>query len=222
VKVGDLPGQRRQYLRSDLAAPEALEKCGRLREALHLDGPLDGLARPLDSQPGERAGDGDDAVVNSRRQPAVEPDLLLTEVTPALEGGEVQEAEIDGLLDLVGVRAGEEDDRDVRLADLNPIDRVGIGSGLRQRGDQSVELHDRLPGARGVDPHATPRPPRRCHPGSSRAGNAARAFQRRPLVLASLRSQNEVLANLRETLVQLPPLAVQLLPFHRQFMSFGR
>ena len=85
------------------------------------------------------AGHRHDPQVDRRGQAAVEADLLLAEVAALLQRAEVEEAQVDRLLDLVGIGPGQEDDRDVRLADLHRLDRIErvggrVGEGLDQCG----------------------------------------------------------------------------------------
>jgi len=55
-----------------------------------------------------RPGDRHHLQIQFFRQASIEPELLLAEMLSAIEGGEVQEAEIHGLLDLVGVVTGQD------------------------------------------------------------------------------------------------------------------
>jgi hypothetical protein len=65
--------------------------------------------------------------------------LLLTEVAAPLEGGEVEKPQVERFLDLVDEIAGEEQVRDVRLAQLDAFDLMRIGArrqeGLDVRGE---------------------------------------------------------------------------------------
>lgn len=75
------------------------------------------------------------AEVDSVAQPLVEKDFLLAKEPPPLERGEVQEAEIDWLLDFVGIGAGEKHERDVRFLDLDALD----GERIRVRATEFAE-----------------------------------------------------------------------------------
>ncbi len=56
----------------------------------------------------------------------------MAEVAALLKGGEVEEAEVDGLFELVHVRRHNRDDGDVGLLDLHRVGRVGIDRGVLQ------------------------------------------------------------------------------------------
>ena len=88
-------------------------------EPAHADRVLDAFAGAVDARRVRRAGDGRDAQVEIGRQPAVQPQFLLARGTPLRERGEVEEPQVERLLDLVGIVAGEHDPRDVRLDDLD-------------------------------------------------------------------------------------------------------
>src|SRR5262245_53743651 len=75
-----------------------------------------------------------------RCQAAVETHFLLAEVLALGQRAEIQKAESERLLDLVGVWAGEEDDRDVCLVNLDSIYRMLVGLRARQRLDQCGEI----------------------------------------------------------------------------------
>ena len=156
VERGDAAGQGLDRPAADLPAPEPLPERGLVGQPLHLHGPLDDLAVALHLDTRAVEGHGHDPEVDLRRQPAVEPDLLLAEVAAPLQRAVVEEPQVDRLLDLVGIGAGQEDDRDVGLADLDRLDRMRA---------------DRRPGRRGPrssGPGPSRRPPRgRSHGGSS-------------------------------------------------------
>jgi hypothetical protein len=84
-------------------------------KAAHSDRVLDG--RPAAAEPRRRLGSGDPHHVHVKllRGAPVQPDLLLAEVLPGLQRAEVDEAEGDRLLQLVGKLAGEQDAGDMGL-----------------------------------------------------------------------------------------------------------
>jgi hypothetical protein len=87
---------------------------------------LHSRAGAADTETAPRLADRHNPEVDVRAEAGIEDDLLAAVVATPGEGREIQEAEIDRLLDLVDVLAGEEDVRDVGLPQLDTIDRVGI------------------------------------------------------------------------------------------------
>ena len=77
-----------------------------LAELSSLDHVFDGLAVPPDDRRLFAAGNGDDAKVEFGGQTAVEAHFLAAEVLALGQGGKVQKAKVDGLLDLVDIVAG--------------------------------------------------------------------------------------------------------------------
>ena len=116
----------------------------------HGDGPLDRVAAPG----GAGAGGGldpevtvggphdrGDSEVDARGQALVEAHLLLAEVLAPLERGVVEEAQVHRLLDLVDALAGEEEQRDVRLQEIDLGDRRHVGPGAQELLDQTRGGH---------------------------------------------------------------------------------
>ncbi len=143
VERGDPACQLLQRFAPQVLAPEVLTERRAVGEPLHLHRPLDDLPLALAPHPDRPtiAGHGDHPAIDLGCQPAVQADLLVAEVPAFLQRAVVDEAQSDGLLDLVDVRARQEDRRDVRLADLHRADRFGVGSGVREGLDQSGEFH---------------------------------------------------------------------------------
>ena len=81
----------------------------------------------------------DHVQVDVGREPPVEAHLLATEVPPARERGEIEEAEVHRLLDLVHALAGEEHPGDVCLDELHPIHGVRVDGGVEEPGDEDVD-----------------------------------------------------------------------------------
>src|SRR5207249_2935209 len=99
-------------------------------------------------------------------------DFFLTEVPAAVGGGEVEEPEADGLLELVGERPGEEHDGDVRLPDGDRIDRVRVGGRVGEVFDEAagvVHGYGKREGvcSAGDVSSKIPRVPERCRSGRS-------------------------------------------------------
>lgn len=78
---------------------------------------------------------GDYSKIDRRRKPAIEAGLLIEKGTAPLERAEIEKTKSERLLDLVGVGPGQEDDRDVCLADLHHIDGIQIGGRVGEGGD---------------------------------------------------------------------------------------
>ena len=78
-----------------------------------------------------------DTEIHVVREATIQADLFLAEEATALEGGEVQKAEVQRLLHLVDAVAGEEDPGNVRLDQLDSFDGMRIRAGIQESG------HDR-------------------------------------------------------------------------------
>jgi len=65
--------------------------------------------------------------VDVRAAALVEAHLFLAEVASSFQGREVEEAKVEGLLELENALIREKDEGDVGLAKLDVTDRVGIG-----------------------------------------------------------------------------------------------
>jgi hypothetical protein len=85
------------------------------------------------------AGHGHDIEVEFRREPAIQPHLLFARRAPPGERREVEKSEVEGLFQLVGIVAGEDDPRDVRLDLFDMRCRVGKTPALAQAGNQRRE-----------------------------------------------------------------------------------
>ena len=145
VKRRDAPSDLLDVLVFDLAAQEALFERRVLRQALHLDRPIDRLADRFHS--GRRHRHHPE--VDLRRQTPIEAHFLLAEMLAFLGRGEIDEAEAHGFLDLVGETVGQEDDRDVRLTNADLSRRRGVRLRARQQTDQGIEVHG-CPGSDGT------------------------------------------------------------------------
>src|SRR5262249_10314764 len=130
----------------DFSPAKALEECRTLREPLHFHGPFHDFALAFDAYAGRwRLHDWNDAQVDMRSEPAVQADLFLAEMAALVERAEVEEARVDWLLDLVCVRAGQENGGNVRLVDLYLFNKVRVGSRVRESLDQVGQLHGNQP-----------------------------------------------------------------------------
>src|SRR5262249_4809283 len=92
------------------------------------------------------AGDPPHAEIHGRRETAVQPALVLAQCPAMLGRPRVQEGEVDGLLELVDVRTGEEDVRDVSLNVFHERWMIGM---KRRIGERANELRLRVGGRLG-------------------------------------------------------------------------
>ena len=79
---------------------------------------------------------GHDAQIDLWRQPPVKADFLVAPMPPFFECAVIDKPQIDGFLDLVSVRSGQEYDGDVGLVDVNVVNRSGIGLRVAEGLDQ--------------------------------------------------------------------------------------
>ena len=101
-----------------------------VRQAHHVDGPVDDLALRAEMvSPLRIAPHGHEPQVRPRRQPGVEEQLRLTCAPSRIERAEVEERELHGLLDLEDLGLRQEHPRHVGLAQLD-VDRAWSGIGL--------------------------------------------------------------------------------------------
>ena len=115
VEVGDLRRERVDVGRAEQAALEQPARQRVLRKFAHLHRVFQRGSRAAEHGGVDAARDRHDVEVEVRGEPPVEPQLLVAEESPRRERGEIEEAEIDRLLDLVGEGAGQQHIRDVRL-----------------------------------------------------------------------------------------------------------
>ncbi len=125
VQGRDAPGDGTQTVAHVLAALEEGAQPALVRHAAHGDEVVGDLALGVEHV--------EDPQVHVGRQSAVQRDLPTAGVLARLPGGEVQEAERHGLLELVGPIAHEEDGGTVRLGH-----RGGQGHGFRRPVPRSV------------------------------------------------------------------------------------
>ncbi len=149
---GDLCAEGRKFLASRLAAlDQRIEFLARV-ELHHAHGVIDDLA-VIRSHPEAIAiaHDRHDVEVQVRCEAAIEAQFLGAAVRATLGRRIVQEAEPQGLLDLVGAGARQRDPGNVRFDEAHRrVDGMGIGGGIEQRRGQrdgrSGRNHDAFPG----------------------------------------------------------------------------
>ena len=73
--------------------------------------------------------------IQIRSEPLVEPQFLLTQKMPHRQGGGIQKFELDALLHLVGILAGENHPGNVSFTEFDVAHRVSIGCLIQQRVD---------------------------------------------------------------------------------------
>src|SRR5512145_1020991 len=92
----------------------------RVRQAFHRDRPVHGRALSSEAVPALGVEHHrDDPSIDVRSETAVQPDFRLTNLTPLLDGREIEKAERDGLLHLERVFPVEKDPGDVGLPELH-------------------------------------------------------------------------------------------------------
>ena len=101
------------------------KRCRR-RQPDHLHQVLDGLAF-AEPKPGFAVlAERHDADIDAGRQIAVQPDLFLAKMLPALQRGEIQKGRFHGFLQLEGVAIGHEDPGHMRFPRLDRARRFRI------------------------------------------------------------------------------------------------
>ncbi|MNP44863.1 hypothetical protein D3C76_1387430 [compost metagenome] len=86
----------------------------------------------------DTAGDWQHFQVQVLGQALVEAQLFATEMLAGVEAGEIEEAEVDRLLDLVGIAAGQQHPGYVRLDHLESVHRMWVEGGILQGGYQGL------------------------------------------------------------------------------------
>jgi hypothetical protein len=109
---------------------------GVVGKAAHADRRLGLRLRRAHPPAAGRGARADEIEVELRREPAVEPKLLLAVMPASFPLAEIEEAEIQRLLELAGVLAGQEDPRDVCLDQLDALGRPRPRGRLLQVGDE--------------------------------------------------------------------------------------
>ena len=135
MEAGDLRRERVDVGRPEQAARKQPAGQRVLRKFAHLHRVFQHGAGAAQLGRVDAAGDRHHIEIEVRGEPPVESELLVAEEPPRRKRREVEEAEIDRLLDLVGERAGQEHIRNVRLQHRGGRDRAAQGRGPRQRGD---------------------------------------------------------------------------------------
>ncbi len=108
VEGGDAARQRVDLGRAERAGLHHAAEQRVLPEAAHLDRVVDRLAVAADSRVHLAARQRHHLEVELRRGAAVQPQLLLAIEVSCLQRAEIEKAEIDRLLELVGIVAGEQ------------------------------------------------------------------------------------------------------------------
>jgi len=101
----------------------------RLVETAHLDRVFQRLTRTPQLRGRRGSRYGHHLQVQMRRQTGIEAEFLLAKEMSTLEGGEIQEAQIDRFLDFVSKIPREKDMGDMGLDVLHPRHRVRVGTG---------------------------------------------------------------------------------------------
>ena len=108
-----------------------------LGELPHLDGVLERRAISADARGVDRAGDGDDLEIDRRRETSVQLQLSIAIEMAGGQPREIQEAQIDSLLDLVGMAACQQDVRNMGFDDANRRASGAVQGRIRQRSNEA-------------------------------------------------------------------------------------
>ncbi len=138
VEACDLLGQSVDMRIGQLAAGLDLGQQLGLRELAHLQHVLEGIAVAADHRSIRRAGDRQHFQVEVRCHALVEAQLFFAEMLARGQIGEVEEAEVHRLLDLVGVLAGEDHPGNMGFDDPKAFGGVRIQGRILQGGDQCL------------------------------------------------------------------------------------
>lgn len=149
VERGNLASQARQDLGASYAALHVILKRSVARQPLHLYRPLEDFAWAFDRDARAMAHHGNHAQVDAQRQASVQADFFVAKVTALVQGREIEIAKVHGLLDLVDEPAGQEHDRNVRLANFDRVDGKRICLWVGERFDQNCQFHDDV--SRAID-----------------------------------------------------------------------
>jgi|GEM_PF-4886793 len=109
-----------------------------LVELAHPHGIVDQGAAAQQPGGGRRPVDRADVQVEVGGQATIQPDFLPTEPAPPLERAEIDKAQIDRLLNLVGIGAGEQNPGDMGFKKDNPADGMAIGFRPQQGRDHHI------------------------------------------------------------------------------------
>ena len=148
MEPGDLGGKCVDLRRVECPARKGAAGERLLRKLAHLDRILQHRPVATHARSPGRAADLDEFQVQFRGEPAVQPQLLLAVMAAQPERGEVQEAEVHGLLDLVGVLARQQDPRDVSFQHPHAAHRVRIARWIQERREERRRGIRRRGGAR--------------------------------------------------------------------------
>ncbi len=136
MEVGDKTTKIDHHLRSHSALLDEPRQPLFFREALHHHRDLFHRGGRVEAEPAVLiAVDGRQIDINGRGDPAVELELGHRGGAALLQRGEIEEAHVHRLLDLVDVVAGEEQVRDMGLAVLDPLHRGIVALGISKEVD---------------------------------------------------------------------------------------
>ena len=138
VELGDLLGEGVDVIVRQLTP--GLYLCHQLRlwKLAHLQQVFDRLAIPADLRLLDAAGDRQDLEIQFWRHALVQAQLFLAVMFASREVGEIEEAEINRFLHLVGVRSGKDDPGNMGLDDFEAVDRVRVQGRILQCSNQCL------------------------------------------------------------------------------------
>ncbi|MCY1396535.1 hypothetical protein D9M71_115100 [compost metagenome] len=138
VELGDLPGHLVDVLGGQFTVGLQGAEHLVLRELAHFQRVLDRFAFATQLRRFGATGDRQDVQVQAFGQALVQAQLFVAEVLACGQFGEIEEAEIHRLLELVGIVASQQYPGDMGLDELKLLHRVREQGGVLQRGDQGL------------------------------------------------------------------------------------
>ena len=121
MEIGDIAGNRIYHSRCQFVAQQYLVEQAGLGEAPHFNGVFDGWAGATQDRMICAAGDGYDFQVEIGRQSPVKAQFFPTIEVAFFQGAEIEKAEVDRFLDLVGVVTSQQHPGNVGF---NHLDRL--------------------------------------------------------------------------------------------------
>ncbi len=124
------------------AAFEPAFERGVVRQPGHLHGPFDGWAGAFDRDAAVVSHDRHNAEVNPRAEPAIQAYLFFAVMVAQSQSAKIEKAQRDRLLHLVNELAGQKHHGNVRLPDLDLLDRVWISLRIAEGVDKLRQIHE--------------------------------------------------------------------------------
>jgi hypothetical protein len=144
MKVGELARDPPHQAATDSITGQQSRQHPALWHPAHPDGRLDWPPRSSHEVGAVSLDNLDDAEVQVRAKAPVQSDLVGADRFAAFACGEVEEAKIDRLLDLVGERPGQDDPGGVGLMQLQAVSRVRVCVRAEEGQDQGWKRELRI------------------------------------------------------------------------------